>query len=394
MFKSLKRVTYFVDDIEKAKQWYNTVLDMQPLFDTPFAKIYNIGNCSLSLAKGMDPLLNSNERIHVYWEVDDIDSEFDKIVQLGARVHTPIKHVLNTRIAQLIDPFGNMIGLTGEISKQEERAVEKQPSETAHSVAFCRALASKENKGPDYLAELFLDGDAIKVLQDDNSRKWAIQNLVTSPLYGYFIARTVFIDSIFQKACEDNIPQIVFLGAGYDTRSYRFIDQLKSTKIFEMDIKTTQQRKVETLRKNNIDIPGSLSFIPINFKTDNIYNFLCKAGYDSNKKTLFIWEGVIYYLTKKEVENTLDFLQKYSSAGSLLCFDYMTEKLESINPAEPFQFFNKKEEMEEMLLNYGIKIAEHVDSTEMKKRYLTLQDGTIVESILPSFCFIKAFIEK
>jgi catechol 2,3-dioxygenase-like lactoylglutathione lyase family enzyme len=51
MFKSLKKITYFVNDVEKAKHWYNAVLDIQPIFDTPFAKIYNIGNCSLSLAK-------------------------------------------------------------------------------------------------------------------------------------------------------------------------------------------------------------------------------------------------------------------------------------------------------------------------------------------------------
>ena len=55
MFKSLKRITYFVDDIEKAKHWYNSVLDIQPIFDTPFAKIYNIDNCSLSLAKSETP---------------------------------------------------------------------------------------------------------------------------------------------------------------------------------------------------------------------------------------------------------------------------------------------------------------------------------------------------
>jgi predicted enzyme related to lactoylglutathione lyase len=259
MLKSLKRITYYVDDIEKAKQWYNIVLGIQPIFDTPFAKIYKIGNCSLSLAKSKNPLVKPDERMDVYWEVDDIDSAFEKFVQHGAQVKTPVKQVLNIRIAQLIDPFGKVIGLTGELLNKENRTVEKQPSETAQSVAFCRALASKEKrqeiKGPDYLAELFLTDETKKILQDDDSRKWAIQNLVTSPLYGYFIARTAFIDSIFNNAYENDIPQIVFLGAGYDTRSYRFINKLKNTKIFELDINTTQQRKVELLKKNKINIP-------------------------------------------------------------------------------------------------------------------------------------------
>ena len=398
MFKSLKRITYFVDDIEKAKHWYNSVLDIQPIFDTPFAKIYNIDNCSLSLAKSETPMNEFNNQMDIYWEVDDIDAAFEKFVKQGAQVKTPIKQVFNIRIAQLIDPFGNIIGLTGELLNKEEQTVEKKPSETAQSVAFCRALALKEKrqeiKGPDYLAELFLTDDSIKILHDDNSRKWAIQNLVTSALYGYFIARTAFLDSIFKSACDDDIPQIVFLGAGYDTRSYRFLDKLKNTKIFELDIGTTQQRKLEILQINKINIPDLLSFIPFNFKTDNIQDFLFKAGYNSNKKTLFIWEGVTYYLTKEEVEKTLKFIQTYSPEESIICFDYMTDKLESINPSEPFQFWIAKEKIKKMLSNYGIKIDEHIDSIEMTKRYLTLQDGTIAEGILSSFCLIKAFVAK
>ncbi len=398
MFKSLKRITYYVDDIEKAKLWYNSVLDIHPIFDTPFAKIYNIGDCSLSLTQPQTPMKDVVNRMDVYWEVDDIDSAFEKFIKQGAQIKTPIKQVLNIRIAQLIDPFGNVIGLTGSVLDKEERTVEKQPSETALSVAFCRALASKESRkkvqGPDYLAELFLKDEAKKILQNDDSRKWAIHNVVTSPLYGYFIARTAFIDNIFENAINDDIPQIVFLGAGYDTRSYRFIKQLKSTVIFELDINTTQQRKTEILKKNKIDIPNSLSFVPINFNTDEIADVLSKAGYDKTKKTLFIWEGVTYYLTKEKIKKTLDFIQNYSPAQSILCFDYMTDKLASINPSEPFKFWAKKEHMQEILTNYGIMIKEQVDAAEMTKRYLTLEDGTIAEGILMSFCLVKASVER
>ena len=398
MLKSLKRITYYVDDIEKAKDWYNSVLNIQPLLDTPFAKIYNIGKCSLSLTKSKAPTNEAINGIDVYWEVDDIESAFEKFVQHGAQVKTPIKQVFNIRIAQVIDPYGNIIGLTGDLLDKEDRTVEKKPSETAQSVAFCRAAAFEEKrtefKGPDYLAKLFVTDDAQKILQEDNSRNWAIQNLVTSPLYGYLIARTAFIDSIFKNACENDIPQIVFLGAGYDTRSYRFIDNLKSTKIFELDINTTQQKKIEILKNNKITVPKSLSFIPINFKAEDIYDVLSKAGYNSNRKTLFIWEGVTYYLTKEDVEKTLNTIQKHSSEGSIICFDYMTQKIESTNPSEPFQYWIAKDKICDLLSDYGLKIDEHVDSTEMTKRYLTLHDGTIAESILPFFCLVKAFVVK
>ena len=398
MLTSLKRVIYYVDNIEQAKDWYNAVLNIKPLIDAPFAKIYNIGDCSLSLLKSKRPTNEANNRIDVYWEVDDIDAALDKFVQQGAKIKRPIKEAFGIRTAQLIDPFDNVIGITGKFLQQEDRSIENQPSETAQKTAFCRAAATKEKRmeirGPDYLAELFITDDAKKMIHKDDSRSWVIQTLLSSPLYGYVISRTAFIDSIFKNACKDNIPQIVFLGAGYDTRSYRFIDNLKSTRIFELDVYTTQQLKIEILKNNNIDIPDSLSFIPINFKTDDLYNVLSEAGFDSSKKTLFIWEGVTYYLNKEEVEETLKFIQKYSSGGSVICFDYLNDEYKEINPSEPHRFWITYDKIKEMLSNYGMNMEEHIDSTEMTKRYLTLNDGTIAEEILPSACLIKAFVAK
>jgi methyltransferase (TIGR00027 family) len=398
VFKSLKRITYQVDDIEKAKQWYRGILQTQPVYDTPFAVIFRVGDCSLSLSIAKNSFPENTGRIDVYWEVDDIDSAFQKLIQNGAKIHTPITQVLNIRIARVVDPFGNIIGLSGEAQKAEKRTVENQPSETAMSVAFCRALAAKDEreelKGPDFLAEIFLTDEAKTALFDNNSRKWAVQNLVTSPLYGYFLARTAFVDSIFISACKDEIPQIVFLGAGYDTRSYRFIDMIRNTKIFELDIATTQQRKVKALKKEGIQIPKLLSFVPVNFKNQKLQDVLSTAGYDNNKKTLFIWEGVTYYLSKEAINDTLHFIANNSPAGSIICFDYMTEKLESLSSAEPFVFWIAKDKIEEMLSSYNMEIIDNIDSAEMERRYLTLRNGTLAEEVLSKFCIAKAILKK
>ena len=59
------------------------------------------------------------------------------------------------------------------------------------------------------------------------------------------LARTAFFDNLFIDALNKNIPQIVLLGAGYDTRAYRFADLNNATKIFELDIAPTQNRKMK-----------------------------------------------------------------------------------------------------------------------------------------------------
>ena len=56
MFKSLQRISYQVDDLGQAKQWYSKILGTDPVFDTPFAVIFRVGNCSLSLVAAAKPL--------------------------------------------------------------------------------------------------------------------------------------------------------------------------------------------------------------------------------------------------------------------------------------------------------------------------------------------------
>jgi methyltransferase (TIGR00027 family) len=396
MFKSLKRIVYQVDNLENAKQWYSKILNDQPLFETPFAVIFRVGDCSLSLALAKNSLPEFNDRVDVYWEVDDIDFAYNKLIEYGAKNHSEIKTVLNIRTAKVIDPFGNIIGLTGKAIDVEKRTIESQPSETAMSTAFCRALAwmddREEIKGPDYLAENFLKDEAKKYLADSASRKWVIESLVSIPLYGYLMARTAYIDSIFINGLKENIPQIVFIGAGYDTRSYRFKEIIKESKIFELDAPFTQQRKIEILKNKNIQIPGSLSFVPINFKNEKPEDVLLNAGYDSSKQTLFIWEGVMYYLGEEAVDKILNSVNKIAPCNSTICFDYLTEKLESVNPAEPFLFWIGSDKLESFLSKRGFRIIQHLNSNEIEKNFLTLKDGSLGVRSLNRFCFVLASV--
>lgn len=125
------------------------------------------------------------------------------------------------------------------------------------------------------------------------------------------------------KALRQNIPQIVFLGAGYDTRSYRFANLIRETRIFELDIAATQQRKKQLLRQANVSIPAQLAFVAIDLERDALVEVLLRTGFEQNKKKLFVWEGVTYYLSVRAVDETLAFLKSYSPTGSIFCFDYI-----------------------------------------------------------------------
>jgi catechol-2,3-dioxygenase len=40
MFKSLKSITYHVFDLDEAGKWYESILNIQPILNTPFVIIF------------------------------------------------------------------------------------------------------------------------------------------------------------------------------------------------------------------------------------------------------------------------------------------------------------------------------------------------------------------
>jgi len=87
------------------------------------------------------------------------------------------------------------------------------------------------------------------------------------------------------------------MGSGFDSRAYRFIDYIKDTKIFEVDVAPTLEKKIEILKDKNINIPDEMQFVAVNFNKDNLDDRLFQYGFKKDKKNLFIWEGVTEYLT-------------------------------------------------------------------------------------------------
>ena len=214
--------------------------------------------------------------------------------------------------------------------------------------------------------------------------------MISRPLYGFFAARCAFVDEVFERALRAGTRQIVFLGAGYDTRALRFSADLGATRLFEVDAPSTQGRKQAVLSSSGVAVPPQLRFVAVNFKTDDFVERLVEAGYDAAVATLFIWEGVTYYLTQDTVERTLAQLHARSSPDSALAFDYMTAPTDSVNAGEPFLSFIEPQALPGWLERLGFRVREHLDAAQMADRYLTLRDGTLAEKPFSKIRFAYA----
>jgi methyltransferase (TIGR00027 family) len=136
------------------------------------------------------------------------------------------------------------------------------------------------------------------------------------------IARSRFIDDCLTDAIDGGIQQLVILGAGYDTRAFRF-DKLKGTMmVFELDHPSTQNAKLERINKYIQTDLSHVRYIAIDFQREPLNVKLFSNGYDSALKTFFIWEGVTYYVPASAVDHTLSFIAGNSASQSSVVFDY------------------------------------------------------------------------
>ena len=123
--------------------------------------------------------------------------------------------------------------------------------------------------------------------------------------FNYFYARTRFLDDAVTGLAPE-LDQIVVLGAGYDTRFYRLdaISPSGRIKCFEVDAPNTQAAKLKYLKQGGVDAKH-VNFVPCDFAHEDWLETLEKKGFDRSKRTLFVWEGVAYYLTDDVIAGTL-----------------------------------------------------------------------------------------
>ena len=152
---------------------------------------------------------------------------------------------------------------------------------------------------------------------------------VTPGVCGAVLARSEFIDRCLEKAIEDGIDQLVILGAGFDTRTLRLEALNHLSGIFELDYPATQKVKIDTLRRHPHGLPGHVTYIGIDFEMERLDVVLLKSGYRSDARSLFIWEGVTYYIPAPAVDRTLAFIASHSGHGSALVFDYFSPAVAS-----------------------------------------------------------------
>lgn len=202
------------------------------------------------------------------------------------------------------------------------------PSTMAGKVAVIRACESMKPDNEriccDPYAIHFLDpGTRQALLQNAPEFRYILEQIENQlpGISGAIVARVRCFDEIALQSANAGYGQIVILGAGYDSRSYR-MDALKTLRVFEVDHPDTIRVKMETIKKIFGTLPPQVTYVPANLEDCGLERILADSGYDPSKRTLFLMEGLVMYLSPESVDRVLSFIVNNSPAGSSVLFDY------------------------------------------------------------------------
>jgi methyltransferase (TIGR00027 family) len=107
-------------------------------------------------------------------------------------------------------------------------------------------------------------------------------------VWGNTLCRKRYADERVTAAIGDRLPQLVTLGAGFDTRAYRLAAPA-GVPSFEVDLPSNTDAKRQRLR----EVYGAA---------------LAAHGFRADQPAIFVWEAVSQYLTDAGVRATLAFL--------------------------------------------------------------------------------------
>ena len=221
---------------------------------------------------------------------------------------------------------------------------------------------------------------------------------------GFLATRCRYIDDYLLQCLETGLEQVIILGAGLDSRPYRFEHFRADVKAFEVDHPVTQRLKLDKLKKIFGEEPSYVTYVPIDFNFESL-DKLFEFGYSRQLKTLFIWEGVVHYLSAEAVDRTLEFVCKNSMPGSSIIFDYLytsaltaTQKRGEIIRMQRTQRYTgeglifgiEEGKVEEFLSARGFIQITNVTTEDLKRRYFTGLKQS--RTIAPIYAIVSAVV--
>lgn len=186
--------------------------------------------------------------------------------------------------------------------------------------------------------------------------------------------RTLWFDSRLQAALSrlKGETQVVLLGAGMDARVYR-LECLKETSVFEVDfpkvieVKTALLDAAAEAEKKLLPFQAkSVHRVAADITQKNWFDKMSTAGFDPQLSTVWILEGLLYYLPDLQAKEVLRSIPERSRGDAVFLADFMNECSTGLSRElnSNFQFYSDwpEELLPSLGYNSDVRVSQIGDS--------------------------------
>jgi methyltransferase (TIGR00027 family) len=193
----------------------------------------------------------------------------------------------------------------------------------ANTARWTAALRAQESERPD---RLFDDPLAQALAGEEGMMMLAYSEQAhpeqVADVAPYIAIRTRFFDDLALQSAAEGIRQVVIVGAGMDTRAFR-LSWPAGTSLYELDrpelldlkeaILSRESARAECRRRPlGVDLEGEWG------------PALTAAGFAAGEPSLWLVEGVFYYLEERDVHDLLGQISPLAAAGSRMGADMVS----------------------------------------------------------------------
>ena len=261
---------------------------------------------------------------------------------------------------------------------------EGQASGTAERVAIERAvhqLLDRPIVFADPLAIRMIGADAADRLRahpEEHDRSSPLRPFVRAIV----VVRSRLAEDEVARGVAAGVAQYVILGAGLDTFAYR--NPHPALRVFEVDHPATQARKRERLAATGLAVPDQLTFVACDFGRESMPAALDRSGFDRARPAVFAWLGVVMYLEREAVMETLAFIGSLPERTAVI-FDYALpphlfgwrarwryrRRLEDLaRRGEPWISFFEPAALRKDLVRLGLPDIDDLSGDDINRRFL------------------------
>jgi methyltransferase (TIGR00027 family) len=206
-----------------------------------------------------------------------------------------------------------------------------RPSDTAVLIGRCTLLAARDPDRHALVPRGAIEPLARLLAGDDTwfaralPHAWvrgalgAVEQLALPGIITHYLARKRWLEALTRQALQRGASQVVVVGAGFDTLAWRLHRELPAVQFFELDHPATQDPK-----RRRLEAAANLTYLPVDLSRESPAAVLRSCPtFSTDKRTLFVAEGLLMYFPESEVVALLHGLARVTRPPAEMVFSFM-----------------------------------------------------------------------